>query len=603
MKEHFFQRLMKQLGFGKTKIRHQMYTIYAVALLAPITVIGIFLMINANKILNNHYKELLNADNQRVKTLLTEMTTQIYQISESICFSSSLKNMLTEDYESGSEFSIAVNSSSTLDSIAYSYKEIEGLYIYTDNPTIKNYKQFHIVTEEIKEQDWYQKAVNHSYAFWMGMRNAGSYGGKDTNLCLVRRITLPDSKYNAVIVIKVSDQYIRSRIDSSIIDAVSVDDSGIIYSSKKNWYGREQLIDIDYDNAYFSYLGVAEADGNEYFISLSTTHLYMTNSKLYVCTLNDSGFETIDQFLQTCLLILLSAIVIPGIILIVFTHYFTNRVLLLREEMHKARTRDYDMITDFGGHDELTEAFDDLKVMVQGIKETDAKMYEAELNEKELCNEQQIMEYKMLASQINPHFLYNALETIRMKAVTTGDKEVANAIKILGKTLRYVLENTGTSYTTLKKELDHIENYIAIQKLRFGKRINYRLIMEDIRPEKFEILPLLLQPVVENAVVHGLESQDGNGQIEVSVSLLENEKMKITVSDNGRGMTEEELENIREKLATPDLVLQSSIGLYNINQRIRLCYGQEYGMEIESRYGEGTQVILYLPAIAESTDF
>ena len=229
-------------------------------------------------------------------------------------------------------------------------------------------------------------------------------------------------------------------------------------------------------------------------------------------------------------------------------------------------------------------------------------MYEAELNEKELRNEQQIMEYKMLASQINPHFLYNALETIRMKAVTTGDKEVANAIKILGKTLRYVLENTGTSYTTLKKELDHIENYLAIQKLRFGKRINYRLIMEDIRPEKFEILPLLLQPVVENAVVHGLESQDGNGQIEVSVSLLENEKMKITVSDNGRGMTEEELENIREKLATPDLALQSSIGLYNINQRIRLCYGQEYGMEIESRYGEGTQVILYLPAIAESTD-
>ena len=95
MKEHFFQRLMKQLGFGKTKIRHQMYTIYAVALLAPITVIGIFLMINANKILNNHYKELLNADNQRVKTLLTEMTTQIYQISENICFSSSLKNILT----------------------------------------------------------------------------------------------------------------------------------------------------------------------------------------------------------------------------------------------------------------------------------------------------------------------------------------------------------------------------------------------------------------------------------------------------------------------------------------------------------------------------
>lgn len=590
-------KIVKKLGWGKTKIKRQMYQMYFFALLIPISVLGILLIVNTRKILTNHYMELLDADNLRVKALLSEITTQAYNLSEDICFDSRLKKMLTEDYEDGIAFGAAVNADSKLDTIVYSYQEIEGITIYTDNPTINNYKQFHVVTEEVAEQEWYQRAVNHASAFWISMERGSSYGSK-CNLCLVRRMTLPDSKYDAVVVLKISDQYIRSRIDSSIIDAVSVDDSGIVYSSKKSWYGDQQLIDIDYSNSYFNYSGTVFIDGTEYFASLSTTHLYMTNSKLYVCTLNDSGFENIDRIVEMCVLILLLAIGIPGIILILFTNYFTGRVFLLREEMHKASVQDYNMITTFGGNDELTEAFDDLQVMVQAIKDKDAKMYEAELNEKELRNEQQIMEYKMLASQINPHYLYNALETIRMKALTNGDREVANAIKTLGKTLRYVLENTGTSFTTLKKELDHIENYLSIQKLRFGNRINYTLeIAEEIQPEECSILPLLLQPVVENAVVHGLEAVEQNGQIRVEISLLDAEHLQIAVSDNGHGMTPEELAQIRAKLDTPNLILQSSIGLYNINQRIRLCYGMDYGMQLESRQGEGTRVILLLPVI------
>lgn len=101
----------------------------------------------------------------------------------------------------------------------------------------------------------------------------------------------------------------------------------------------------------------------------------------------------------------------------------------------------------------LSEAFADLEVMVQKIKEKDALMYKTILNEQELVNEQQKMEFKMLASQINPHFLYNTLETIRMKAYTAGDKEVATAIKLLGKSMRYVLEDSGTAFTSLQDEL------------------------------------------------------------------------------------------------------------------------------------------------------
>ena len=145
-----------------------------------------------------------------------------------------------------------------------------------------------------------------------------------------------------------------------------------------------------------------------------------------------------------------------------------------------------------------------MQVMVQKIKEKDAKMYQALLKEQQLLNEQQVMEMKMLAGQINPHFLYNTLESIRMKSLTSGNREVANAIKLLGKSMRYVLENTGTSLVTLKKELDYVETYLQIQKIRFGDRVNYRIeVIGMLDLEKYLILPLLLQPVVENAIVHG----------------------------------------------------------------------------------------------------
>lgn len=176
--------------------------------------------------------------------------------------------------------------------------------------------------------------------------------------------------------------------------------------------------------------------------------------------------------------------------------------------MHQASTEDYDIRSYIQGQDEISEAFSDLEVMVRNIKKKDAEMYEARINEAELLNEQQVMEFKMLASQINPHFLYNTLETIRMKAFAANDKEVARAIKLLGKSMRYVLENTGTSYTTLSRELEHVNVYLDIQKLRFTDKFDgITEIGEDVDPEKIYILPLLLQPVVENAILHGLEER------------------------------------------------------------------------------------------------
>ncbi len=590
--------IFRKFRWKNLSLRGQMYRVYVVALIIPLMVIGALLVYNAEKMLNEYYMEMLKTDNTRVKNLLSQMTVQAYNISDEICLNSTQKEILKTEYESTLDFVKQVNKISDIDSIVYNYTQISGIYIYTDNPTVTNYKQYNMVTDEIADQEWYQRAMKQSNAFWANIEGSNAYGHKNNSIALVRRILLPNSDHKAVLVIRLGDSYIRSRIDSNVDDVMAIDDGNVVYSSKSDWYGKEMPVYIDYSDRYYSNTGVVEIDNTKYFSTVSTTNLHMTNTRLYICTLNDSSYYDIQRIKNVLTIALTLAICVPGIILFIFARKFTGRVYLLRKEMHKASMHEYNMTAKFSGNDELTEAYEDLKTMVSDIKEKEAMVYEAELNEKELRNNQQIMEYKMLASQINPHYLYNTLETIRMKSLTMGNKEVADCIKILGKTLQYVLKNTGVNATTLKKEIDHVENYLAIQKMRFGNRINYTLKVEEgLLPEKFEVLPLLLQPIVENAVIHGLEHIDDNGRINIEIRHYNGEQLEIIVSDNGQGMRPEEFEAINKKLNTPGLKLESSIGVYNICERIRLHYGKEYGVKLESEYGKGTRVILRIPVI------
>ncbi len=595
MKKSKLLNLLPEM-MSKAKIKRQLYTIYMLAVFLPIVVLGGFLLFNTAKLLINYHKDLLESDNLRVKTILFEITTQTYNISENISSSAVLRNILVGEYQERNDFLTEANKYSDIDDYMSNYAEIDKIQIYTDNPDIDSYKQYVPVTNEIKETEWYQKALNQSSVFWTLIKDIDKYENEYWNLCLVRKLSLVNSDYNSVLVIKISDNYLRSRIENSEYSImISIDEYGCFYSSMRDFYGEPQAVYIDFDENYYSYTGNVDMEGKKYLTSVSTTHMYKSDSKIYITTLNLHAYENIRSILWTCILILGVAIILPGIVIHFFTDYFTGRVNTLREEMHKASTEDYDIIPTFRGQDELSEAFADLQTMVQMIKEKDAEMYEAKINEKELLNEQQVMEFKMLASQINPHFLYNILESIRMKAFTAGDREVATAIKLLGKSMRYVLENTGTVFTTLDKELNYIETYIMIQRLRFGERVNYSFQVEDgLELENYRILPLLLQPIVENAILHGLEDQEGEGQIIIHVSADE-ENLHIIIKDNGRGMSKEELKKVRRKLYVKNSELKTSIGLYNINERIKLCYGEGHGIRIESMLSEGTEVFIDLP--------
>ena len=586
--------------FSKAKIRKQLYLVYAAVVVVPVVLIGTFLLFNNHRMMVNYHEDLLEADNRRVKNILFEITTQIYNISESISFDSNIQSLLTTQFAAPSTCTLAISQNVLLDNYLSAYTEIRKIDVYTDNPTFVGAKQFHPANEEIEGKAWYQKALSQAGIFWEGMSWYDEYGNEYWELCLVRKIPLINSPYRAVLVIHVSDDYLRMRLDSGdYLSEISVDQGPVCYSSDRMKYGLRQPDMIDYEQPYFQRKGRIRQEGVQCFVNISALHTYQSDSRLYICTLDANGYRNIRNILLLCGAVLLLALTIPLIMIHFFTAYFVERVSVLRQEMHKASNQDYELIPIFQGNDELSEAFADLKVMVKNIKDQEAKVYEAQIKEQTLLIRQQEMEFKMLASQINPHFLYNTLETIRMKAFTAGDREVATAVKLLGKSMRYVLENVGTSFSTLEKELDHVDVYMMIQHLRFGDRILYeRKVEEGLDLSAFQILPLLLQPVVENAIVHGMEEKEEGGLITLSVYTRTPDRTKllfIDVEDNGCGMTEEVLKKLRRDIEDRDISRSKSIGLYNINQRLRLHYGDGYRIHIDARPQAGTIVRLMIP--------
>lgn len=206
-------------------------------------------------------------------------------------------------------------------------------------------------------------------------------------------------------------------------------------------------------------------------------------------------------------------------------------------------------------------------------------------------------EFDTLQSQINPHFLYNTLDIIVWMIENEKPDQAVKAVTALARFFRISLSR-GKSIITVKDELEHVKNYLMIQHMRFKNRFSYTIEAED---EVLELasLKLMLQPLVENAIYHGMEFMDGDGEIFIS-AWKEGEDLYLKVSDNGLGMTEEQVARLFSDTPHTGSSRGSGIGVKNVNERIRLYFGSEYGLSIESEPDEGTVVTIHLPAVAYS---
>lgn len=202
-------------------------------------------------------------------------------------------------------------------------------------------------------------------------------------------------------------------------------------------------------------------------------------------------------------------------------------------------------------------------------------------------------EFDSLQSQINPHFLYNTLDIIVWMIENEKREEAAQIVTALARFFRISLSH-GRSIIPVKSEFDHVRNYLMIQHMRFKNKFSYHIIADE---EVLELasIKLMLQPIVENAIYHGMEFMDGDGEIEIR-GYREGNELYFIIKDNGLGMTEEQVESILKGEGVSQSKRGSGIGVKNVNERIKLYFGEEYGLHIDSEPDVGTTVTLHLPA-------
>lgn len=221
-------------------------------------------------------------------------------------------------------------------------------------------------------------------------------------------------------------------------------------------------------------------------------------------------------------------------------------------------------------------------------------------------------EMHALQNQINPHFLYNTLEVIRSRALARGNQDVAEMVEALALQFRYCI-NRSDEMATLQQELDHVKNYLLIQRYRLGDRFSYREMLHDEDGTLLQSrLPVMtLQPIVENALLHGINPKIEGGTLTIRARAASG-RLYLSVEDDGIGMDKETLERMRRVLQTGARTetgkKQGSgslgIAMPNVNRRIKFYFGENYGIDLASTEGVGTSVFLVLPlGVAEEEDW
>lgn len=276
------------------------------------------------------------------------------------------------------------------------------------------------------------------------------------------------------------------------------------------------------------------------------------------------------------------------------TYYFittniTTRILRLARHMHGIDDKNLVPYGGKKGKDEIGFLINMFNSMIIRIEELILNVHRTELLRKEAA-------YAALQAQIKPHFLYGTLESIRMLAESKNDSDVSNAIYTFGRLIRYSL-SSDKNEVYLSDELEHVRNYLEIHKLRMGGRLDYHFeICVDTKAVKCP--PFILQPLVENSIIHGIYGSRNKGLIILSVNGQE-KYVAITVSDNGAGVSESKLKTIHDllenRLEIKDFQTDiSGFALYNISERIKAYYGNESRLIFSSTQGEGTEVTLLL---------
>ena len=523
-----------------------------------------------------------------VEYMMNSAADEAAALSENIYFNKYINEFLNKEFSSGLDYYNQYQEllkDSLFDSSLGTSNAI--ITMYTDNPTVVNGGRFWKM-ERIKGKSWYEEflASGQEMQMYFYFEASGT-----TNLKLPRKASFvrkldryKRDPYQKLLKIDLDyTQINQNLIMANYEDRVYVcKDGKIIFSNSRKLNPQQDFEKI---------IGVNRKKG-EYIESF---HLFGQDLDIYAIPKKNHFFQGILQHWLTVVLLILFNILIPCVFMQALRRTFTERLEILNRTINYRGQGKLEEIQGIQGTDEIAFLMRNYNSMVQENNDLIETVYKSRLKQQEINIARQKAELLALHGQINPHFLFNVLENIRMRSVLKQEYETAEMIEQLSIMERQYVE-WGTDLLPIQEERKFVEAYLKLQKYRFGNRLSYTIEVEE-GCEDYKIPKLSLVTFVENACVHGIEDKAAQCWIFVRVSQKQ-EELYMEIEDTGSGMPEEYLSILKEKMehASIEMLKQKgSVGMVNACLRLKMYTEGQVKFVLESEEHVGTIVTISIP--------
>lgn len=578
----------KKIVYNRS-IRNSIFIYFTITSLVAVLLIVISIYSRLSSQLYDTVKqENVNLVN-RVDSSMEVYLRNIMKLSDTIYYGIIKNTNLSED-SIGEKLTLLYNNNKEqVSNIALISKEGEPISVVPAARFRKNFKA--------EDEEWFVNALNKTENIHFTLPHVQKMFEKGDNsykwvisMSRAVEITVGGSTEQAVLLIEMAYQGLEE-----VLDEVTLGNGGYIYlmDSKGEiiWHPKYELIAsgrVKENNL----VAAGYDDGSREEIFNGTRQTVVTKTVGYtgwklVGVIKGTGISL--NMLKTRLFIVFVILLIIFIVILINSYIsfrVTNPIRELEKSVKELEEGNLDADIYMGGSYEvqhLGKSVQDMKFRIKGLMQDIVNEHE----------EKRKSEFDSLQAQINPHFLYNTLDIIVWQIENEKQSEAVHTVTALARFFRLSL-GKGKNIVTVRDEIDHVKNYLMIQHMRFKNKFDYEF---DIAEDVLELpsLKLMLQPLVENAIYHGMEFMDGDGMIMVKAWRKEDE-LYLSVADNGLGMTEDKVEMILTGKSTSGNGRGSGIGVKNVNERIKLYFGEAYGLTIDSEPDEGTTVIIHLPA-------
>lgn len=575
------------------KLNKKLLFLYVVCVLLPLIVtdsVVIYIALHTEEVKQQH---MMENDVNAVQFSFSNSIESAASVVKAVDTNEYIDNFLNEKYESSLSYFVACNKAKNLLFNNNIGGDSSRMTIYADNETITNGGKFSRLSS-IKDEEWYQYMVQTGcntcvYTYYDQSRSP--VVGAKRKILFLRRMNCYGPGCEKVVKIELDySALVRGLVKMNYESPIYIcSDGKILYSNdgKSSSTGMDFLPFIYEDQVGYE---------KEMTVYGKTLQIYALKSKANI----------VDSMLQNAPLILLLVLinaVFPLTFMVAINRSLTTRIRELGQAFESVDQDRLVSIACVRGKDEIGALMQNYNRMVDRTNELIQTVYKDRLKKQEMDIARQHAELLALHSQINPHFLFNALESIRMHSIIKQEYETADMVSKLAVMTRQNVD-WGEELVEIRREMEFVEAYLGLQKYRFGDRLSYQLdVAEDCR--ELRLPKLTVVTFVENACVHGIERKTTPGWIFVRISRDE-EELCIEVEDTGDGMDEQTVKILNEKLQNPSIEQlkdKSRVGMLNASLRIKMLTSGNYRISIESEQGVGTmiQLRLSLEALMNST--